>query len=267
MMDQVQELEKQKGKAVFEMDEAVMDAVAEDRVSKQTRDNKIRPMLGEKECLIQNCAIKVNLEKSLGELKDSKSKYKALVVDNERLRKALESGASPEEMQDCRVKAMRDGMVQVLRSEADSVRQIGLSKDSEIARLRRQVSDSLHEKDEYVRLLQTDEALYERYKQNKLLDERAAKMQAWLKDAQGRYRSIEARVSEQELKLLKVKEHISEAVQDFEHKKRLVAQAETILNDGFRVEPVPGDPGGVGLDVPPQPPLPPQKRSWFRRNN
>ena len=224
-------------KEVDDIDKHVEEAVKQDEQEKSKGDTKLKAILGEDECAVQNCRLKQNYEAQKKQLTDLRHNVKDLTAHNEQLRKALEKTATEDQRQDCLVRAMKDKFVQVLKEENEAVKVRLDDKDSSIIDLKRKIRFLEQEKEQYTSLLESDQNLNEQYKQLKLLEERTAKLKAHCDDLVRKHRSFESKAGSEEMRFLKINEQRRDAAEELVHVRKQVGDAKMICRKGFRIEP------------------------------
>jgi len=220
-----------------DIEDHVDDAVRQDNQEKDKGDNRLRAILGEDECLVQNCQLKLSYAKQEEQIKFLRVKLKDLTSENERYRKAIEKKATPQDREDCLITAMRDKMVQVLKEENRKLEKESATLASLAKRQEETAREAVRQKEEFVGLLGSDKKLYEQYQQLKLLDERTLKVQALAEAEEARLRKAKVEIEDADLKFMKLLQQLDEAAKELTHKKELVKRADMILRDGFRIMP------------------------------
>lgn len=221
------------------LDDAVGDAVVDDVADRSVKDAKIEALLSSAECTLLNCSVKTKVGQLEAKLKAQKKRVFELTKDNEALRKSLDKGLSPEKRMEAATVAMKDDLVQALKDERDKALNEIKARESLVLHYKSRVEVLDNQVKDYMRVLQTDAALYEKYNKMKFLEERCAKMDAWLREAQAESRKIEVnrdKLKDEVVGLLRLKDG---AKKEYEETRELIAHADALLRKGCVVTPPP----------------------------
>ncbi len=229
-------------KKIFNSMESYVDDVeSADFASKKVTDPIITKVLGEKECPVQNCQLRLAVPEMKRQLMDKQKDIRDLTEENENYRNALKDGVPMEEREQCLITAMKDQLVQVIDIKYQKL-QVELShKELELRKLQQYADQMTREKNEYLSTLEADKNLKEKYQKLKIMEEQTSRLIALQEDAQRRANKYEQKYQELVLKTDKLTEKFNEKVRQYQHTTEMIKQA-TMVMQGFKIEPAKSKP-------------------------